>query len=122
MIGDYDSNKMILVVEPDAKSSILDSFARRLRAKGWPTTRLTSNELSATIRRDDIPLKATTSIWERIGSPGSTPPRTWWTPPDDRYLFANPTPSWPLPNEVRNQRLRMTTLDRRTSAASAASQ
>lgn len=62
MIGDYDSNKMILVVEPDAKSSILDSFARRLRAKGWPTTRLTSNELSATIRRDDIPLRATTSI------------------------------------------------------------
>jgi hypothetical protein len=58
------------------------------------------------IRRDDIPLTAARNIWERIGSPGSMPPRTWWTPPDDRYLVANPNPSWPTLNEVRNLHIR----------------
>jgi hypothetical protein len=53
---------MILVVEPDAKESILDSFARRLRARGWPTVRLSSDDLPDTMKRDDIPLKAATNV------------------------------------------------------------
>jgi SAM-dependent methyltransferase len=110
-IGNYDSDRMILVVEPDAKSSILDSFSRRLSARGWPTSRATSKDLGDVMTRDDIPPKATTAIWERIGSPGSTPPKTWWNPPDDRYLIANPMPSWPLLNDFRNQRLRLTVPD-----------
>ncbi len=96
-LGGYEDNidKMILVVEPEAKAGILDSFARRLRARGWPTERLCCHDLPELIKRDDIPLKNTQEVWKRIGSPGSTPPRTWWNPPDDRFLIANPKPSWP---------------------------
>lgn len=98
---------MILAVEPDAKASILASFARRLRARGWPTISFTSDDLPDTLKRDDIPLKATMNIWERIGSPGSVPPRTWWSPPRDRYLIANPKPSWPLLGETRFEGVRI---------------
>ncbi len=102
-LGRYEDNadKMILVVEPEAKLGILDSFARRLRARGWPTERLCCHDLPELVKRDDIPLKNTQELWKRIGSPGSTPPRTWWNPPDDKFLIANPKPSWPSLGESR---------------------
>ncbi len=91
-MGTYEDNvgKMILVVEPEAKADILLSFAQRLRARGWPTKWFCCHDLPEFIRRDDIPLKDTQEVWKRIGSPGSTPPRTWWSPPDDKFLIANP--------------------------------
>lgn len=105
-LGDHRDNRgmMVLVIEPDAKADILDSFARRLRTRGWPTTRLTSDDLPEIMRRDDIPLRATRDVWTRIGSPGSTPPKTWWSPPNDRYLIANPQPDWPRLGEGRSNR------------------
>jgi len=100
-LGDHDAGLMILAIEPDAKAPILDSLGRRLGARGWPIIRRNSTELPEMITRDDVFLKATETLWERIGSPGSMAPRTWWTPPDDRYLVANPLPSWPRLNEAR---------------------
>jgi len=95
-LGNYDQHKdqMILVVEPDAKSGILDSFERRLKGRGWPTRRLCCHDLPELIKRDDLPLKGMLDVWRRLGSPDSTRPRTWWNPPDDRFLIANPHPSW----------------------------
>jgi SAM-dependent methyltransferase len=103
VVGKYadSTDKMIVVVEPDAKAEILDSFARRLRSRGWPIARLTSGDLPDIMTREDIALKATTNIWERLGAPGSTPPRPWWSPPIDRYLIANPTAPWPRPGKNR---------------------
>ncbi len=108
-IGAYEDNPhtMILAVEPEAKADILDSFARRLRARGWPTEWFCCHDLPEFVRREDIPLKATQEVWKRIGSPGSTPPRTWWSPPDDKFLIANPQPSWPLLGEHRLQQVRV---------------
>src|SRR4030042_5019490 len=34
-------------------------------------------------------------VWRRLGLQDSNRPRTWWNPPDDRFLIANPQPSWP---------------------------
>jgi|GEM_PF-2709756 len=102
-LGDYDDHpgKMILVVEPEAKADLLDSFERRLRAGGWPTQTFCCHDLPELIKRDDLPLKKMQEVWKRIGSPGSTPPRTWWNPPDDKFLIANPYPSWPSLAEKR---------------------
>jgi SAM-dependent methyltransferase len=86
---------MILAVEPDAKADILDSLARRLRVRGWRTEWLCCHDLPDAIRREDIALRNTQDVWKRIGAPGSTPPRTWWSPPHDKILIANPEPSWP---------------------------
>jgi SAM-dependent methyltransferase len=105
-LGDLDEGRMILAIEPDAKAPILDSLGRRLGARGWPIIRRNSTELPEMVTRDDVFLKATGSLWERIGSPGSIAPRTWWTPPDDRYIIANPSPSWPSLNEARTHPLR----------------
>ncbi len=93
--GDANEGMMILVVEPEAKADLLDSFARRLRARGWPTQTFCCHDLPELIKRDDVTLKDMQEVWMRIGSPGSTPPRTWWNPPDDKFLIANPHPSWP---------------------------
>lgn len=108
-IGSYEDNPgtMILAVEPKAKADILDSFARRLRARGWPTEWFCCHDLPEFIRRDDIPLKDTQEVWKQIGSPGSTPPRTWWSPPDDKFLIANPHASWPLIGENRLRQVRV---------------
>lgn len=102
-LGDYEDNegKMILAVEPEGKADLLDSFARRLRARGWPTQTFCCHDLPELIKRDDVALKDVREVWERIGSPGSTPPRTWWNPPDDKFLIANPHPSWPSLGESR---------------------
>lgn len=102
-LGGYEDNegKMILAVEPDGKADLLHSFARRLRARGWPTQTFCCHDLPELIKRDDIPLKDMQEVWKRIGSPGSTPPRTWWNPPDDKFLVANPHPSWRSLRESR---------------------
>lgn len=96
-LGGFEENagKMILVVEPEAKADILQSFARRLRARGWPTQTFCCHDLPDVTKRDDIPLKDTQEVWKRLGSPGSTPPRTWWRPPNDKFLIASPQLSWP---------------------------
>jgi len=96
-LGDFEDNegKMILAVEPDGKADLLHSFARHLRARGWPTQTFCCHDLPEPIKRDDIPLEDMQEVWKRIGSPGSKPPRTWWNPPDDKFLIANPHPSWP---------------------------
>ncbi len=102
-IGSYDDNdgRMILAIEPEAKANILESFGRRLRARGWPTETFCCHDLPEIIKRDDIQLKAMWELWKRLGSPGSAPPRTWWNPPNDRFLIANPRPAWPRLSEAR---------------------
>jgi len=96
-LGDFEDNEgtMILAVEPDGKADLLHSFARGLRARGWPTQTFCCHDLPEPIKRDDIPLKDMQEVWKRIGSPGSKPPKTWWNPPDDKFLIANPLPPWP---------------------------
>ncbi len=100
-LGSYEMNvgTMIVAIEPEAKVGILHSFSRRLRARGWPAETFCCHDLPKVIRRDDIALKDTQEVWKRIGSPGSVPPRTWWNPPDDKFLVANPKPAWPLLGE-----------------------
>ncbi len=102
-VGSYAENagKMIVAIEPEAKADILDSFGRRLRARGWPTKSFCCHDLPEIIKRNDLPLKDMEEVWKRVGSPGSVPPRTWWNPPDDKFLIANPQPSWPMLGESR---------------------
>ncbi len=96
-LGDYRSRRdqMILVVEPVAKSDVIDLFQRRLRAQGWPIRRFRGSDLPELMTANDLPLNRLVRVWRRLGSPGSSPPRTWWDPPDDRFLVANPQPAWP---------------------------
>lgn len=102
-IGSHADNvrRMILAIEPEAKADILDSFGRRLRARGWPTETFCCHDLPEIIKRDDIVLKEMGEVWKRLGSPGLVPPRTWWSPPNDRILVANPKPAWPRLGEGR---------------------
>ncbi len=102
-LGSYEENlgKTILVVEPEAKADILHTFGRRLRARGWPTRTFCCHDLPEIIKRHDLRLREMEEVWKRIGSPGSEPPRTWWNPPDDKFLIANPLPSRPLLAESR---------------------
>src|SRR3989304_3746438 len=60
-LGSYEENvgKMILVVEPEAKADLLDSFGRRLRARGGPTTTFCCHDLPEGVTRDDLPLRDT---------------------------------------------------------------
>jgi SAM-dependent methyltransferase len=102
-LGNSEDNAgtMILAIEPEAKADILHSFGRRLRARGGPTETFCCHDLPETIKRDDIVLKEMGEVWKRLGSPGSVPPRTWWSPPNDRILVANPKPAWPRLGEGR---------------------
>ena len=97
VLGDYRSHRdrMILVVEPVAKSDVIDLFQRRLRGQGWPIRRFRGSHLPEFMTANDLPLNRLVRVWRRLGSPGSSPPRTWWDPPDDRFLVANPQPAWP---------------------------
>jgi SAM-dependent methyltransferase len=102
-LGSHEQNlsTMIVAIEPEAKVDILQSFGRRLRARGWPTETFCCHDLPEVIKRDDVALKDTQEVWKRIGSPGSVPPRTWWNLPDDKFLIANPKPAWPMLGEGR---------------------
>lgn len=95
VIGEYrgQENKKILVVEPDAKDDLLISLRRRLTARGWPTTKFCCHDLPDVIKQDDLPRPEMTDVWQRLGLEGG--PKTWWNPPDDRFLIANPQPAVP---------------------------
>jgi len=92
-LGDYQGreSKMILVVEADAKHELLTSFRRRLTARGWPTVAFCCHDLPDFVKDNDLPLREMVSVWRRLGLGGS--PKTWWNPPDDKFLVANPKPA-----------------------------
>ncbi|MDP2674250.1 MAG: hypothetical protein Q8Q00_04995 [Dehalococcoidia bacterium] len=92
----------LLAVDIDRyPTGVLDIGSGTGATKGWPTERFCCHDLPEVIKRDDLPLGDMEEVWKRIGSPGSAPPRTWWNPPDDKFLIANPQPSWPLLGESR---------------------
>jgi SAM-dependent methyltransferase len=97
VLGGYEGreSKMILVVEPDAKYELLTSFERRLRARGWPTVSFCCHDLPEVIKDDELPLRDMLNLWQRLGLDDSSRPRTWWNPPDDKFLVANPKPPRP---------------------------
>ncbi|MDD5190037.1 MAG: small ribosomal subunit Rsm22 family protein [Dehalococcoidales bacterium] len=94
-VGNYkgQESKMILIVEPDAKSDLLLSFRHRLSSRGWPTTTFCCHDLLNVIKDDSLPLPRITNIWQRLGMDDSSRPKTWWNPPDDKFLVANPKPA-----------------------------
>lgn len=96
-LGDYEGpeSKTILVVEPDAKHELLTSFQRRLRYRGWPTVTFCCHDLPDVIKENDLPLREMLNVWRRLGLDDSSPPKTWWNPPDDKFLVANPKPLRP---------------------------
>jgi len=93
-LGDYDGqeSKMILVVEPDVKRDLLASFQRRLRSRGWPTVTFCCHDLPDPIKDNSFPLREMLNVWRRLGLDDSSRPKTWWNPPDDKFLVANPKP------------------------------
>jgi SAM-dependent methyltransferase len=97
VLGDYEGQetKMILVVEPDAKYELLTSLQRRLRLRGWPTITFCCHDLADIIKESDLPLREVLNVWRRLGLDDSSPPKTWWNPPDDKFLVANPKPLRP---------------------------
>ena len=105
-IGNYRSSESgaVLVIEPDAKSDALDSLQRVLRGRGWPTVMATSRDLPAFMTRGDLALNRVTRVWRRAGAPGAHAPASWWSPPDDRFLIANPAPAWPSGIDAGRQR------------------
>ena len=96
-LGDYRSSdsRAVLVIEPDAKSDALDALQRVFRGRGWPTVMASSRDVPAFMTRGDLPLNRITRVWRRAGAPGAHAPASWWSPPDDRFLIANPAPVWP---------------------------
>jgi len=92
-LGQSDGNesKMILVVEPDAKQELLTSFRHRLAARGWTTATFCCHDLPEVIKDDTLPLPEMQNVCRRLGLDGQ--PKTWWSPPNDRFLVANPTPA-----------------------------
>jgi hypothetical protein len=86
-----NESKMILVVEPDAKQELLTSFQRRLAAGGWPTATFCCHDLPEVIKDDTLPLREMQNVFRRLGLDGQ--PKTWWSPPNDRFLVANPRPA-----------------------------
>jgi SAM-dependent methyltransferase len=92
-IGKYQGQetKRILVIEPDAKEDLLTSFRLRLMARGWPTAVLCCHDLPEVIKQDGLTLPEMTDVWQRLGLEGA--PSTWWNPPDDKFLIANPEPA-----------------------------
>ncbi|MBN1643649.1 MAG: class I SAM-dependent methyltransferase [Dehalococcoidales bacterium] len=94
-LGDYEGqeSKMILAVEPDAKSDLLVSFRNRLASKGWPTITFCCHDLPDVIKDNTLPLPQMLNVWQRLGMNDSDQPRTWWNPPDDKFLVANPKPT-----------------------------
>jgi SAM-dependent methyltransferase len=93
-LGDYKGQepKMILAVEPDAKADLLASFQHRLRSRGWPTMTFCCHDLPDVIKDNTLPLPEMLNVWRRLGMDDSSKPKTWWNPPDDKFLVANPKP------------------------------
>ena len=97
-VGDYEGrqHQMILLVEPGDKYGLLTSFRRRLRSRGWPTLTFCCHDLPELIKDNSLPLGEMLNVWRRLGPDDSSPPKTWWNPPDDKFLVANPKPVRPL--------------------------
>lgn len=97
-LGDYQGqeSKMMLVVEPDVKGDLLATFQRRLRSRGWPTKTFWSRDFPDSIKDNDLPLPEMEDVWRRVGLDESCMPRTWWNPPDDKFLVVNPEPLRPV--------------------------
>lgn len=93
-LGEYEGqeSKMILAVEPDAKADLLASFQHRLRSRGWPTITFCCHDLPDAIKDNTLPLPEMLNVWRRLGMDDSSQPKTWWNPPDDKFLVANPKP------------------------------
>lgn len=93
-LGDYEGqeSKMILAIEPDAKADLLASFQHRLRSRGWPTTTFCCHDLPDVIKDNTLPLPEMLNVWRRLRMDDSSQPRTWWNPPNDLFLVANPKP------------------------------
>ncbi len=96
-LGDYEEqeSKMILVIEPDAKADLLASLQHRLTSRGWPTSTFCCHDLPDVIKDNSLPLPEMLSVWRRLHMNDSSQPRTWWNPPNDLYLVANPNPVQP---------------------------
>jgi SAM-dependent methyltransferase len=95
--GSYESNEstMILIVEPESKADFLDALEKKFKAKGWPTMRLCCHDLPDILKENDLPLREMKDIAQRLGLDEDVfPVRSWWNPPDDRFLIANPEPAW----------------------------
>jgi len=92
-IGNYQGreSRTILVIEPDAKQELLDSFRRRLAARGWPTATFCCHDLPEVIKNESLALRDMQSVCQRLGL--ETEPKTWWNPPDDHFLIASPEPA-----------------------------
>jgi hypothetical protein len=77
--GDYQHNqhRMVLVVEPEAKSDLLDSFEQSLNANGWPTIRLCCHDLPASLKRNDLPLPRISSVVRSLGLENVISAETW---------------------------------------------
>lgn len=97
-LGDSEGqeSKMILAVEPDAKADLLVSFQKRLSSRGWPTITFCCHDLPDIIKDDTLPLPQITNVWQRLGMDESSRPKTWWNPPEDKFLVANPSPVRPV--------------------------
>jgi len=93
-LGDYEGqeSKMILAVEPDAKTDLLASFQHRLMSRGWPTITFCCHDLPDIIKDNTLPLPEMLNVWRRLGMNDTSRPKTWWNPPDDKFLVANPKP------------------------------
>ena len=93
-LGDYEGqeSKMILAVEPEAKADLLASFQHRLKSRGWPTITFCCHDLPDVIKDDTLPLPEMLKVWRRLGMDDSSRPKTWWNPPNDKFLVANPKP------------------------------
>jgi hypothetical protein len=96
-LGDYEGqeSKMILAIEPDAKADLLMSFQHGLRTRGWPTTTFCCHDLPDVIKDNSLPLPKMLSVWRRLHMDDSSQPKTWWNPPNDLFLEANPKPVQP---------------------------
>jgi len=95
--GRYESNEstMILIVEPESKADFLDALEKKFKAKGWPTLRLCCHDLPDILKENDLPLREMKDLAKRLGLEEDVfPIRSWWNPPDDRFLIANPEPAW----------------------------
>jgi hypothetical protein len=85
------ATKMILAIEPDAKRDTLVSFHRRLAARSWRTMTFCCHDLPGIVKDDTLPLPEIFNVWQRLGLDGA--PKTWWNPPNDKFLVANSGPT-----------------------------
>lgn len=110
--GEYQrsTSPTVIVIEPEVKAAGLRSLRTAFRRLGWPVILASSRDVPAFLTANELPLNRLTRVWRRVGVEGGRPPASWWSPPDDYYLIANPIPGWtnahpsagtPIPMAVR---------------------